>query len=244
MKQEHMIIGAIVLIGLFIFMSNGTKKEAILSSTYNQNSDCSLITNVDPINLPYSDYTGSAAWVAVNYDGDAVMEAFGYVSSKSSSGLLQECSGTIVVNNFNSAGDDMVLYTTTAGANYIYVCNAAKTASKYFKEGYGSAASINPTCSGGSSGTIACSSNSDCGTNGYIGSTSCSGSVIVQDYKTYTCSQPGTVSSQCLSSTEPREGEDCANGCSGGACLGAQDTCITDAEWPEIQARWATQEGC
>jgi len=71
--------------------------------------------------------------------------------------------------------------------------------------------------------TIACSSDSQCGTNGYIDSPYCSSSLnIYQSYKTYTCKNPGTTSSYCSSETLSKLKNTCDDGeetCSNGYCI-------------------------
>ncbi|MDO8486277.1 MAG: hypothetical protein Q7S77_01080, partial [Candidatus Staskawiczbacteria bacterium] len=47
------------------------------------------------------------------------------------------------------------------------------------------------------SNTIICSTNSQCGTNGYIDGPYCQGNSVYQNYKTYTCNNPGTANSSC-----------------------------------------------
>ena len=65
----------------------------------------------------------------------------------------------------------------------------------------------NPECQG----VISCSSASDCGENGYIGSPWCgeSGDVIRQVFTTYTCHNPGTTNSYCTSIGDTKVKEIC-----------------------------------
>lgn len=67
-------------------------------------------------------------------------------------------------------------------------------------------------------GSVTCSVNSDCGTNGLTGTPFCQSNNVYQNYTTYTCSSPGTSSSQCSSSNTPQLKETCNAGCSGGMC--------------------------
>lgn len=47
-------------------------------------------------------------------------------------------------------------------------------------------------------GVINCSTNSQCGTDAWIlGTNTCSGNNVLQNYRTYTCANPGTISSSC-----------------------------------------------
>ena len=73
-------------------------------------------------------------------------------------------------------------------------------------------------------GNILCSTNNECGTNGWINQPSCSSGNVVQDYKTWTCNNSGTVSSYC-SSKQP-----CQYGCLNGTCLPQPTQCSVDAD--------------
>jgi hypothetical protein len=66
----------------------------------------------------------------------------------------------------------------------------------------------------------ACDIDSDCGTDGLVGSQFCSGSGIYQNYITWTCDNPGTNSSSCSSSATARLQTACDSGqiCSGASC--------------------------
>lgn len=66
---------------------------------------------------------------------------------------------------------------------------------------------------------ISCFTNSDCGTNGFVGENSCSGEDVVKDFMTYTCLNPGTLSSTCANQTDSELFEICDFGCSAGTCL-------------------------
>ena len=65
---------------------------------------------------------------------------------------------------------------------------------------------------------ITCSSNPQCGTDGFIGQPTCSGNNRMQNYRTFTCNLPGTALSSCSNAVAPRVLEVCANGCTNGAC--------------------------
>ncbi|MFH1642723.1 MAG: MopE-related protein, partial [Nanoarchaeota archaeon] len=60
---------------------------------------------------------------------------------------------------------------------------------------------------------LACISNSDCGTDGWIGDTSCNNEDIWQNYKTYTCNNPSTSNAYCSDSTNSKLKEDCNYEC-------------------------------
>jgi len=58
-------------------------------------------------------------------------------------------------------------------------------------------------------GSVECYSNSDCGIDGWIGSLTCSNDDVFQDWRTYTCNNPGTSAASCSDSTAPTLKEDC-----------------------------------
>ncbi len=62
---------------------------------------------------------------------------------------------------------------------------------------------------------IECSSNIECGIDGYIGNSFCQKGSVWQDYTTYTCSSHGT----CSSLSAPELIENCTYGCLEGACI-------------------------
>ena len=65
-----------------------------------------------------------------------------------------------------------------------------------------------------------CSQNSDCGTNGFTGGLFCQSGNVFQNYITYTCNNPGTISSSCSNSTAAQLKQTCSSGqtCSNGQC--------------------------
>lgn len=66
---------------------------------------------------------------------------------------------------------------------------------------------------------IACTQNSDCGTDGYVSGLFCSGLDVVRTYRTYTCNNPGTPQASCSSSDVDNTIETCGYMCSGGSCI-------------------------
>jgi hypothetical protein len=60
-------------------------------------------------------------------------------------------------------------------------------------------------------GTIACYQNSGCGTDGWIGSTSCSGNDVYQTWRAFTCNNPGTASASCSQSDTQKLKQDCGD---------------------------------
>ncbi len=68
---------------------------------------------------------------------------------------------------------------------------------------------------------ITCSSNTQCGTNGWIGTASCSNNGdVYQNYITYTCSNPGKASASCTNKITRKLKQDCnsAQVCQNGQC--------------------------
>jgi len=127
------------------------------------------------------------------------------------------CSGNNVMQNFRT-----------------YTCNNPGTASSSCSSSV--ASQVKSTCSGGqvcSSGTCVtptCSSNSQCGTNDWEGSPFCSGNSVFQNYKTWTCNNPGTLSSSCSSTSTSTLKITCSGGqiCSGGTCV--NPTCSSNSQ--------------
>lgn len=76
----------------------------------------------------------------------------------------------------------------------------------------------------GSSCNIACTSNSNCGTDGYIGGNYCgSDGNVYRDYRIFTCQNAGSCSSVCSSSLVSSLVVDCQGlGCNSGQCNSSQ----------------------
>ncbi|MEE9525778.1 MAG: cellulase family glycosylhydrolase [Candidatus Woesearchaeota archaeon] len=84
------------------------------------------------------------------------------------------------------------------------------------------------TCSSGSCITVACYSDSECGTDSYVGSESCNVDDVWQDYRSYTCSDAGTALASCGYSDDYQEKEICVDTCSAGICVGI--VCYSDSD--------------
>jgi C1A family cysteine protease len=82
-----------------------------------------------------------------------------------------------------------------------------------------SSCASNQLCSNGNCQNIACSSNSDCGTNAFSGDLFCSNGNVFQNYRVYSCLNPGTLSSSCTYSDSNQIKQACANGCENGQCI-------------------------
>jgi hypothetical protein len=63
-----------------------------------------------------------------------------------------------------------------------------------------------------------CNSDSDCGTDGFIGETYCVENQVWNTYRTYYCENAGTLSAQCIYSDTKQEKTQCDSLCSNGAC--------------------------
>jgi len=87
-------------------------------------------------------------------------------------------------------------------------------------------------CGGGPVTVITCTTDSNCGTDGYTGPLSCQSENVYQDYITYVCNSPGTTSSSCSSSTASQLKTACPAGqtCSGGSCVSSAIACSTNAD--------------
>jgi len=101
-----------------------------------------------------------------------------------------------------------------------------------------SACAGNQLCQNGNciNQSIACSSNSDCGTNGFTGSPFCSNGNVMQNYRTYSCLNPGTITSSCTHSDSNQTNQTCQYGCSNGNCIiykshDHKDCYISDIYW-------------
>ena len=75
---------------------------------------------------------------------------------------------------------------------------------------------------------ITCSQNSDCGTDGFLGSTFCTDLDIQQTYRTYTCNNPGQSTSSCSYSDQAQTLQTCSEACVSGQCEGI--TCSSDSD--------------
>ncbi|MFA4952980.1 MAG: hypothetical protein WC584_02050 [Candidatus Pacearchaeota archaeon] len=85
-------------------------------------------------------------------------------------------------------------------------------------------------CSNGvCNGQIICSSNSECGTDGFTGNNFCSGNDVKRNFVTYTCSNAGTTQSSCSNSQSTRLVESCNYGCSNGVC-NSQPECSQNSD--------------
>lgn len=66
---------------------------------------------------------------------------------------------------------------------------------------------------------VECYNNGDCGTNNYIGNPYCQDGDIYQNYRTYTCHNPGQTNSYCTQSDSSQLINECQSGCENGSCI-------------------------
>jgi len=66
-----------------------------------------------------------------------------------------------------------------------------------------------------------CTQNSDCGTNGIVGSPLCQNGNVYQNFQTFTCNNPGTAGATCSNSTQVQLQQTCLGNqtCSSGTCV-------------------------
>jgi len=66
---------------------------------------------------------------------------------------------------------------------------------------------------------VECESDSDCGTDGYIGDLFCTDDDVTQEYISYTCTNPGDEDSDCTDETTTEIVETCDDICDDGECV-------------------------
>jgi len=79
--------------------------------------------------------------------------------------------------------------------------------------------SCSDTCFNGECIVIQCSSDLECGTDGYVGERFCKNNNVYQDYKEFDCLNPGTGDSLCSSNEEEVLIETCDDLCIKGKCM-------------------------
>ena len=125
------------------------------------------------------------------------------------------CSGsdTSCSNSFTNPGTQTAAITVTSNSQ-----NQSSSASA--------------SCSVSVVGQIICSTNSQCGTNGVVGSPFCQSGNVYQNYITYTCNNPGTASSSCTNATAPQLQNTCTANqtCANGSCVNQTIACSTNSQ--------------
>ncbi len=139
----------------------------------------------------------------------------GYVGTKS-------CSGQNVTQAYRT-------FTCNAPGTAFATCSSADANQTQ-------SACVSPqVCSSGACVTPACSTNAQCGTNGYVGAVFCSGNSISKTFRTFVCNNAGTISASCSSADANLVQSTCASPttCSAGQCT---SSCVTPAANMQITA--------
>ncbi|MHA2023686.1 MAG: hypothetical protein ACTSWQ_08510, partial [Candidatus Thorarchaeota archaeon] len=86
------------------------------------------------------------------------------------------------------------------------------------------------TCIDGSCEDITCCTDSECGSDGFIGQEFCIGDNIYQNYKEFLCLLPSTPESYCTSDTDPQLIDKCDYACTAGICIRCDEDSDCDDE--------------
>src|SRR3989344_6761068 len=123
------------------------------------------------------------------------------------------CSGSSVYQNYRT-----------------WTCNnpgtASSSCSSVTVDEFRFACTSNQTCSGGTcvASPPKCTTDSDCGTDSFVGNISCQSNNVYQNYKEYTCENPGTAQANCTDDTTLKVKQLCA----------AAQACNTGGCYPEV----------
>ena len=148
-------------------------------------------------------------------------------------GIDDDCDGLIDENNGNCAsgqtctnGQCITSCTNECSSSGTNICdgNSYKTCGNYDSDSCLEWSSLvgcssGQICSNGNCLSITCSTNSQCGTDGYLNQLFCSNNNVYDKYKTYTCNNAGTSSSSCSSSITDILKQTCSYGCSDKFCI-------------------------
>ena len=129
--------------------------------------------------------------------------------------LIQTCSSNQICSNGSCVNNCVSHTTQKCVGNNVYWFNSCNDQEELKQN-----CSSNQICLNGNCTIVACSSNTDCGTNGYEGSPFCQGNSIYRNFRTYTCNNPGASGSTCISSINPQLFNNCSSDqvCSNGSC--------------------------
>lgn len=132
--------------------------------------------------------------------------------------------GQEIISDFFCSGKD-ILQTFTS-----YTCLNPGTTESYCSLSYQNVTKstctdycINGTCKAG-----ICSSDKDCGLDGFIEQSYCSSGAVSQKYRTYTCISPGTDYAKCEYNDEVRAVESCQYTCLNGKCYSEKDYTVIE----------------
>jgi len=145
--------------------------------------------------------------------GDYVVETIDFSATEPGIIIkqLNNISGSTVSINF-SPPSPLTTITPVPTQNSVDVVFASQSDTTNTKVVSVNTAGLVQVGSIGSSGAIVCSQNSDCGTNGFMGSPFCQGNSVYQSYQTYTCNNPGVYGSSCTSTITPQLSQVCSSG--------------------------------
>ena len=141
--------------------------------------------------------------------------------------LIQTCSSNQICSNGSCVNNCVSHTTQKCVGNNVYWFNSCNDQEELKQN-----CSSNQICLNGNCTIVACSSNTDCGTNGYEGSPFCQGNSIYKNFRTYTCNNPGSANSSCSSSTAPSLLNNCSANqiCSGGGCSDINIACRLNSQ--------------
>ena len=166
---------------------------------------------------------------------------------KTTCGANQTCSSGACVNieacttnancGTNGYVDSPICQSGKVYQNYkTYTCNNAGTTCSFCSNStvlkLKQTCGTNQICSNGACTNITCSTNANCGTNGYVDSPICQSGNVYQNYKTYTCNNPGTASSSCSNSIVSQLKTTCGANqtCSNGTCTDINIVCSSNSQ--------------
>ncbi|MBD3249419.1 hypothetical protein GF336_05215, partial [Candidatus Woesearchaeota archaeon] len=86
------------------------------------------------------------------------------------------------------------------------------------------------SCSDGECVSIACSSDSDCGTDNYHSSSFCKEDDVYREYREYSCSSPGTSDARCSYEDKDKLITGCSEDCEQGLCVELEIECYSDSD--------------
>ncbi|MDO8530343.1 MAG: hypothetical protein Q7S10_02995 [bacterium] len=147
-------------------------------------------------------------------------------------GILEERCSRSVLNSYVASGYKVANDAYgCSGSNLAYVINHPEGERKNGVNdgtGYRRAVVVCKT----QTQNVTCSTNSQCGTDGYIDNNVCNGNSVYRNYRTFTCNNPGTANSSCSSNTEARLQTTCANNqtCSNGNCTNVTIACSSNSD--------------
>ena len=108
--------------------------------------------------------------------------------------------------------------------NAVEVCNGIDDDCDSLIDEGSSICGSNQVCQSGNCVPVACSLNSQCGTNGLLNQLTCKDGNVFDKFRTYTCNNPGTAQSHCTSATTDQLKQTCSYGCTNGMCN--QNNCV------------------